>query len=69
MLPLLDILHRGVVYSLAGLTCWTIISSVAVHRETIQKGKGIVQLMARMEAEERARQEQLKSGSSPEKSQ
>jgi len=40
MLPLLDILHRGVVYSLAGLTCWTIISSVAVHRETIQKGKG-----------------------------
>lgn len=39
-LPLLDILHRGVVYSLAGLTVWGIVMSVAVHRDTIQRGKG-----------------------------
>ncbi|KAJ3773355.1 hypothetical protein FB446DRAFT_539054 [Lentinula raphanica] len=40
-LPVLDILHRTVVYSLAGLTAWTVVSAVMVHRETLQKGRGI----------------------------
>ncbi|KAJ3975075.1 hypothetical protein EV361DRAFT_559201 [Lentinula raphanica] len=40
-LPVLDILHRTVVYSLAGFTAWTVVSAVMVHRETLQKGRGI----------------------------
>ncbi|KIK69041.1 hypothetical protein GYMLUDRAFT_35080, partial [Collybiopsis luxurians FD-317 M1] len=39
-LSILDILHRTVVYSLAGLTVWTAFSAVMVHRETLQKGRG-----------------------------
>ncbi|KAJ3749409.1 hypothetical protein DFH05DRAFT_1476655, partial [Lentinula detonsa] len=40
-LPVLDVIHRTVVYSLAGLTAWTVISAVMIHRETLQKGRGI----------------------------
>ncbi|ESK97248.1 hypothetical protein Moror_17904 [Moniliophthora roreri MCA 2997] len=70
-LSILDILHRGVVYSLAGVTLWAVVSSVAVHRHTIQAGKGslcsrivgvvylaFVQYMERKEAEERQQQEE-----------
>ncbi|KAJ4483789.1 hypothetical protein J3R30DRAFT_3451445 [Lentinula aciculospora] len=56
-LPLLDIIHRTVVYSLTGLTAWTVVSAVMIHRETLQKGR------ARMEAEER--QKQSKSPANP----
>ncbi|KAJ3800282.1 hypothetical protein GGU11DRAFT_773854 [Lentinula aff. detonsa] len=45
-LPVLDVIHRTVVYSLAGLTAWTVVSAVMIHRETLQKGR----------AEERQRQ-------------
>ncbi|KAI3612048.1 hypothetical protein WG66_016090 [Moniliophthora roreri] len=61
-LSILDILHRGVVYSLAGVTLWAVVSSVAVHRHTIQAGKVVylafVQYMERKEAEERQQQEE-----------
>lgn len=40
MLPVLDILHRGVVLSLVGLSAYGVLMSVAVHRDTIQRGKG-----------------------------
>ncbi|KAF9256745.1 hypothetical protein L218DRAFT_175190 [Marasmius fiardii PR-910] len=43
-IPLLDILHRGVVYSLAGLSVWAVVSSVA--------------FMERKEAEERRQREE-----------
>lgn len=39
-LSVLDIIHRTVVYSLAGLTAWTVVSAVMIHRETLQKGRG-----------------------------
>ncbi|KAJ3878137.1 hypothetical protein F5879DRAFT_935501 [Lentinula edodes] len=59
-LPVLDIIHRTVVYSLAGLTAWTVVSAVMIHRETLQKGRDLV---ARMEAEERQKQEDKSYGS------
>jgi hypothetical protein len=40
MLPITDILHRGLVLSLAGLSVYGIFLGVAVHRETLQKGRG-----------------------------
>ncbi|KAF9073558.1 hypothetical protein BDP27DRAFT_1318495 [Rhodocollybia butyracea] len=60
-LPLLDIIHRSVVYSLAGLTAWTVVSAVMIHRETLQKGRDLI---ARMEAEESQKQGALKTESS-----
>ncbi|GAW08824.1 hypothetical protein LENED_010917 [Lentinula edodes] len=36
-----DIIHRTVVYSLAGLTAWTVVSAVMIHRETLQKGRDV----------------------------
>ncbi|KAH9485670.1 hypothetical protein JR316_0002580 [Psilocybe cubensis] len=38
-LPLVDILHRGVVYSLAGLTVYGVVMSVLIHRDTIRRGE------------------------------
>lgn len=35
-----DILHRALVYSLAGLSVWGIVMMGVVHRETLQRGKG-----------------------------
>ncbi|KAF9816806.1 hypothetical protein IEO21_03886 [Rhodonia placenta] len=37
-----DILHRALVYSLAGLSVWGIVMMGVVHRETLQRGKGNV---------------------------
>ncbi|KAG7091255.1 hypothetical protein E1B28_010304 [Marasmius oreades] len=54
-IPLLDVLHRGVVYSLAGLSVWAIVSSVAVHRNTIRSGR---EYMERKEAEQRQQREE-----------
>lgn len=34
-----DILHRALVYSLAGLSVWGIVMMGVVHRETLQRGK------------------------------
>ncbi|KAJ4500407.1 hypothetical protein C8R41DRAFT_811314 [Lentinula lateritia] len=58
-LSVLDIIHRTVVYSLAGLTAWTVVSAVMIHRETLQKGRDLV---ARMEAEDRQKQEDKSIG-------
>lgn len=41
MLPVLDILHRGIVYSLAGLTVCGMGMSIVVHRDTLQRGRGM----------------------------
>ncbi|KAL6305070.1 hypothetical protein BKA93DRAFT_749226 [Sparassis latifolia] len=35
-----DILHRGVVYSLVGISIWGVAMMGFVHRDTLQKGKG-----------------------------
>jgi Cytochrome oxidase c assembly len=40
MLPVLDILHRGIVYSLVGLSVLGVGMGVAVHRDTLQRGRG-----------------------------
>ena len=40
-LPLSDILHRGVVYSLVGLSVATMVMAVFVHRDTMQRGRGV----------------------------
>lgn len=40
MLPVLDILHRGVVLSLVGLSAYGIFASFAVHQDTLQRGRG-----------------------------
>lgn len=39
-LPLSDILHRGVVYSLAGLSVYAVAMSIFIHRDTMQRGRG-----------------------------
>ncbi|KAF9479093.1 hypothetical protein BDN70DRAFT_879159 [Pholiota conissans] len=41
-LPLTDILHRGVVYSLAGLSVYGVVMSVLIHRDTMRRGRGIM---------------------------
>jgi len=41
-LPLTDILHRGVVYSLAGLSVCAVVASVFIHRDTMQRGRDII---------------------------
>jgi len=38
-MPITDILHRGVLYSLVGLSVWGIVMMGAVHRDTLQRGK------------------------------
>ena len=39
-LALTDILHRGVVYSLVGLSVWGIYMMGAVHRDKMRRGEG-----------------------------
>jgi hypothetical protein len=39
-MPITDILHRGVVTSLVGLTLYGMFLGVTVHRETLRKGRG-----------------------------
>ena len=39
-MPIADILHRGVVTSLVGLTLYGVFLGGAVHRETLRKGRG-----------------------------
>lgn len=39
-LPLPDILQRGITYSLAGLTVYGLFVGVAVHRDTLRRGRG-----------------------------
>ncbi|KAF9494188.1 hypothetical protein BDN71DRAFT_1449304 [Pleurotus eryngii] len=46
-LPLPDILQRGITYSLAGLTVYGLFVGVAVHRDTLRRGR---ELMAEREA-------------------
>jgi len=41
-LPLSDILHRGVVFSLAGLSVYGVVMAVLVHRDTLQRGRDII---------------------------
>jgi len=41
-LPLSDILHRGIVYSLAGLSVYAVVMSVFIHRDTMQRGREII---------------------------
>ncbi|KAI8978230.1 hypothetical protein BD414DRAFT_494975 [Trametes punicea] len=42
-----DILHRGVVWSLLGVSVWGIVMIGVVHRETMRAGRGA---LARQEA-------------------
>ncbi|KAF8959933.1 hypothetical protein BDZ97DRAFT_1761087 [Flammula alnicola] len=46
-LPLADILHRGVVYSLAALSVYGVVMSIMVHRDTMKRGR---EIMAEREA-------------------
>jgi len=41
-LPLSDILHRGVVYSLVGLTVSSAVMAVFVHLDTMQRGRDVI---------------------------
>ncbi|KAF9563015.1 hypothetical protein CPC08DRAFT_687142 [Agrocybe pediades] len=41
-LPIADILHRGVVYSLVGLSVYGVVMSVLIHRDTLQRGREIL---------------------------
>ncbi|KDR75525.1 hypothetical protein GALMADRAFT_247981 [Galerina marginata CBS 339.88] len=41
-MPLTDMLHRGVVYSLVGLSVYGVVMSVFVHRDTLKRGREIV---------------------------
>ncbi|KIM35324.1 hypothetical protein M413DRAFT_79490, partial [Hebeloma cylindrosporum] len=35
-----DYLHRGIVYSLAGLSVYAVVMSFLVHRDTMKRGRG-----------------------------
>jgi len=37
--PVIDILHRGFVLSLAAVSAYGIFLGVAIHRETLEKGR------------------------------
>lgn len=39
-LSITDMLHRGVVFSLAGLSVYAVVMSVLIHRDTMQRGQG-----------------------------
>ncbi|KAI0030579.1 hypothetical protein K488DRAFT_53966 [Vararia minispora EC-137] len=39
-MPVLDILHRGVVLACIGTTFWGIGMGVAVHNDTMRRGRG-----------------------------
>lgn len=39
-LPIGDILHRGIVYSLVGLSVWGIVTMGRVHFDKIRRGQG-----------------------------
>ncbi|KZT03927.1 Acylphosphatase [Laetiporus sulphureus 93-53] len=54
-LSIYDYLHRGVVYSLLGLTIWGVVTMGLVHRNTMQKGK---EALALKEASVQQEQEQ-----------
>ncbi|KJA28743.1 hypothetical protein HYPSUDRAFT_154778 [Hypholoma sublateritium FD-334 SS-4] len=41
-LPLSDIVHRGVVYSLAALTVYGVVMSVLIHQDTMKRGREII---------------------------
>lgn len=38
--PLADILHRGAVLTLVGISVWGIGTGVMVHRDTLRRGRG-----------------------------
>lgn len=40
-LPLGDLLHRGLLYSLVGVTGWGVFMIGAVHVDTMRRGKGM----------------------------
>ncbi|KAK0493059.1 hypothetical protein EDD18DRAFT_1180490 [Armillaria luteobubalina] len=53
MLPILDIIHRGVVYSLVGLAIYAGVGIVSTHNNTMRAGRGA---LARHEEEIRKQQ-------------
>ncbi|KAA1475221.1 hypothetical protein DENSPDRAFT_414125 [Dentipellis sp. KUC8613] len=40
--PLADILHRGTVLTLVGVSIWGMTTGYLVHRDTMRRGKGII---------------------------
>ncbi|CAL1712056.1 unnamed protein product [Somion occarium] len=49
-LPIGDLLHRGFIYSLAGVTVWGAIMIGMVHRDTLKRGQ---EALAVKQAQER----------------
>ncbi|KAF8161423.1 hypothetical protein B0H34DRAFT_700909 [Crassisporium funariophilum] len=41
-LGITDILHRGVVYSLVGLSGYAVVMSVLIHRDTMKRGREVI---------------------------
>ena len=39
-LPIVDVLHRTILFGLVGLGAFGILTGVQVHRSTLQRGKG-----------------------------
>jgi hypothetical protein len=39
-MPVADVLHRGLVTSLFGLTLYGVFMGVAIHRDTLRRGRG-----------------------------
>ena len=39
-MPLGDVLHRGLLYTLVGITGWGIYQMGAVHMDTLRRGRG-----------------------------
>ncbi|KAK0226609.1 hypothetical protein IW262DRAFT_1294781 [Armillaria fumosa] len=65
MLPILDIIHRGVVYSLVGLTIYAGVGIVSTHNNTMRAGRDtdgpVSEALARHEEEMRKQQTDAQS--------
>ncbi|KAI0785828.1 hypothetical protein C8Q75DRAFT_774704 [Abortiporus biennis] len=49
-----DLLHRGLIYSLVGISVWAVVMTGVVHRDTLQRGQ---EALAVKEAQERLSKE------------
>jgi len=55
-LSITDIIHRGVVYSLVGLSVWGVVMMGVVHRDTLRRGREALALKEAEKQKEQAEQ-------------
>ncbi|KZT72429.1 hypothetical protein DAEQUDRAFT_664266 [Daedalea quercina L-15889] len=43
-LSVTDILHRGLLYTLVGISLWGVVMIGVVHRDTLRRGRGMLRV-------------------------